>query len=216
MKEFTGIYLQRYEGESISTHDLFIYMRYFFTLKNKELAFRKIDWDAWINGTGYSHVHLEFKSPSLDSLFSLVALYQQQSPEFDPLFQTLIQDHSVLSTKLQTIFFNELKDGPANPDRAKFMDEKFNISQAVNNLEVLVPWFLYCLHSRYTDVLELVDQRVLTQIGRLKFIRPLYNSINQVNHQQAVDLFLKNRRLYHPIAVTQISKDLGLSGPATA
>jgi leukotriene-A4 hydrolase len=53
-----------------------------------------------------------------------------------------------------------------------------------------------------------MDARVLTQIGRMKFIRPLYNGINRLDHDQALSLFAKNKHLYHPIAVTQISKDI--------
>jgi hypothetical protein len=150
MKEFIGIYLLRYEGESITSHDVFIYMRYFFTLKGKYPAFEKINWEQWINGTGYSPVHLSFSSKSLTDLFQLVSLFKSKSAGFDSQFQQLISNHSVLSTKLQTIFFQEIRENdPGKPERAAALDLQFNLSQGLNNFEVLVPWFLYCLRSGY-------------------------------------------------------------------
>ena len=46
--------------------------------------------------------------------------------------------------------------------------------------------------------------------GRMKFCRPLYRALNNVNSDLAKNTFLERQYFYHPIAAKQIRKDLGL------
>lgn len=55
------------------------------------------------------------------------------------------------------------------------------------------------------------NAKVLSKIGRMKFIRPIYKAIKAIDSQRAISIFNQNQAFYHPIAVTQIKKDLGLT-----
>lgn len=59
--------------------------------------------------------------------------------------------------------------------------------------------------SAYQGVADL-----LGQVGRMKFVRPLYKSLNLVDRDLAVKTFEKNRDFYHPICRQLTEKDLGL------
>jgi leukotriene-A4 hydrolase len=74
------------------------------------------------------------------------------------------------------------------------------------------------LNSRYFGVgLRARDQSVyqptaelLGQVGRMKFVRPLYRQLNEVDRPLALDTFTKNKDFYHPICRGLVEKDLDL------
>jgi leukotriene-A4 hydrolase len=65
--------------------------------------------------------------------------------------------------------------------------------------------------STYQDIADL-----LGQVGRMKFVRPLYRGLNKVDRELAVKTFEKNRDFYHPICRSMVEKDLGLAESKSA
>jgi leukotriene-A4 hydrolase len=63
--------------------------------------------------------------------------------------------------------------------------------------------------SSYAGVAEL-----LGQVGRMKFVRPLFRSLNKVDRELALKTFEKNKDFYHPICRQMAEKDLGLATKA--
>lgn len=59
--------------------------------------------------------------------------------------------------------------------------------------------------SSYPGVAEL-----LGNVGRMKFVRTLFRTLNKVDRELAVNTFEKNRDFYHPICRQLVEKDLGL------
>ena len=72
------------------------------------------------------------------------------------------------------------------------------------------------LSSRYFSIGliakdETVDQPaadLLGKVGRMKFVRPLYRKLNNVDHKLALKTFELNKDFYHPICRNQVEKDL--------
>ena len=60
--------------------------------------------------------------------------------------------------------------------------------------------------SAYEGVAE-----VLGEVGRMKFVRPLFRGLNKVDRDLALRTFKKNRDFYHPICRQMVEKDLGLA-----
>jgi len=60
--------------------------------------------------------------------------------------------------------------------------------------------------ARYQDVADL-----LGSVGRMKFVRPMFRALDQVDHDLAVRTFEKNKDFYHPICRAMAAKDLGLT-----
>jgi leukotriene-A4 hydrolase len=59
--------------------------------------------------------------------------------------------------------------------------------------------------SSYPGVAEL-----LGNVGRMKFVRTLFRTLNKVDRDLAVKTFEKYRDFYHPICRQLVEKDLGL------
>jgi leukotriene-A4 hydrolase len=72
------------------------------------------------------------------------------------------------------------------------------------------------LSSRYFGVgLRAQDQSIyeptadlLGQVGRMKFVRPLYRQLAMVDRDLALKTFEKNKDFYHPICRGLVEKDL--------
>jgi leukotriene-A4 hydrolase len=65
--------------------------------------------------------------------------------------------------------------------------------------------------SQYPGVAEL-----LGQVGRMKFVRPLFRSLSKVAPELALETFRKNRDFYHPICRMLVEKDLGVAEEKSA
>jgi leukotriene-A4 hydrolase len=63
--------------------------------------------------------------------------------------------------------------------------------------------------SAYQGVAEL-----LGQVGRMKFVRPLFRNLNKVDRDLALKTFEENRSFYHPICRQMVEKDLGVVAAA--
>ena len=53
----------------------------------------------------------------------------------------------------------------------------------------------------------------LTEVGRMKFVRPLYRSLYKAKNGRdiSLDLFKQHRHTYHNICAIMVSKDLEIS-----
>jgi aminopeptidase N len=81
------------------------------------------------------------------------------------------------------------------------LDARFALS-AKGNYEVRVAWLLLALESGHDAVLGSVEE-VLAQVGRMKYLRPLYAAMaarGGTVAARAVRLFTRLREGYHPIA----------------
>lgn len=52
---------------------------------------------------------------------------------------------------------------------------------------------------------------LLGEVGRMKFVRPLYRSLNKVARDLALETFEKYKDFYHPICRQLVEKDLGVA-----
>lgn len=80
------------------------------------------------------------------------------------------------------------------------LDAEYKLN-ASGNMEVLVGWLLAALSARYAPALDRTAE-VLGQVGRMKFLRPLYKALHERADTKALaaELFAKHRAGYHPIA----------------
>lgn len=78
------------------------------------------------------------------------------------------------------------------------------------NVEVQSGYFEVSLKSKVTSTYPLVAE-LLGQVGRMKFVRPLFSALNKVDRPLALSTFEKNKDFYHPICKAMVAKDLGVS-----
>jgi hypothetical protein len=89
---------------------------------------------------------------------------------------------------------------PASLQLCEALDSKFQLNQS-RNYEILVAWLVLAVWSNYSPALPSVE-RVLAQVGRMKYLRPIYTVLtkNPETRQLAVQFFERFRGIYHPIA----------------
>jgi len=85
---------------------------------------------------------------------------------------------------------------------------QFNLHNAAN-INVRWSYLLFCLETKFmnNDIGEAVE-KLLTQVGRMKFILPIYRALtcNRVALTLAQQIFNKARSGYHPIAIAQVER----------
>jgi leukotriene-A4 hydrolase len=100
------------------------------------------------------------------------------------------------------------QQGSLSAERAQLLGKVYDLG-ASQNVELKSAYYIIALRAAdstsYTATAEL-----LGQVGRMKFVRPLFRELNKVAHQLALDTFEKNKDFYHPICKGMVAKDLGV------
>lgn len=99
---------------------------------------------------------------------------------------------------------------PLSAERAQLLGKVYDF-QASHNVELKSAFYLVALKAQdstsYSGTADL-----LGQVGRMKYVRPLFRELNKVNRQLALDTFEKNKDFYHPICKGMVEKDLDIRG----
>lgn len=107
----------------------------------------------------------------------------------------------ILESKEKKLVLNSLR----------LMQEIYKLDQ-IQNAEVKFKYQMLALSLKDTAIFDKVI-KFLTSAGRMKFVRPLYRSLNACGEEGralAVDTFKNHRSFYHPIAANMVAKDLGV------
>ncbi|MBU1621457.1 MAG: M1 family metallopeptidase [Gammaproteobacteria bacterium] len=93
----------------------------------------------------------------------------------------------------------------------KQLDQAFHLSQS-QNAEVATAWFKVALAKNYQPALPALEQ-FLMQVGRRKFVVPLYQQLSQQPEhlERAKNLYQKARPGYHPLTQSAVDKVLKLN-----
>jgi leukotriene-A4 hydrolase len=75
------------------------------------------------------------------------------------------------------------------------------------NVELVSRFFGLGLQAKDEKVYQPTAD-LLGKVGRMKFVRPLYRGLEQVDRKLALETFEKNKEFYHPICRGMVEKDL--------
>jgi leukotriene-A4 hydrolase len=102
----------------------------------------------------------------------------------------------------------------SQPNANQLTDDQYAVFNTILNLgegwnsEITHMFLTLMLLNKKTDDASLaVLEAFLAKYGRMKFIRPLYNSLATINKAKAIEIFNKYKSFYHPIAVRLIELD---------
>ncbi|KAK1835449.1 peptidase family M1-domain-containing protein [Podospora conica] len=111
----------------------------------------------------------------------------------------------------QVLLFLETVQGfetPLTVQRAQSLGKTYGLLDS-KNAELKTAFYQIALLAEDTSAYRSVAD-LLGEVGRMKFVRPLFRSLNKVNRDLALETFEKNRDFYHPICRQMVEKDLGL------
>jgi aminopeptidase N len=153
-------------------------------------ALAKVDGAAWLDGPGIPATAPLARSEKLTHLESLRGVVPGD------------EAHAWTPTEWQLYLEAQ---GPAS-EICRALDEKFALT-ASTNWEVLVAWLVLGLRSRYDPAVTRV-QPLLGEVGRMKYLKPLYGALvaGEATRDVARACFSRYRERYHPIAQSVIQR----------
>ncbi|GMF06345.1 unnamed protein product [[Candida] boidinii] len=89
------------------------------------------------------------------------------------------------------------------------MRSNYSTYSTSQNAEVLFRWYRLELTGKITSSYQKLADWLGT-VGRMKFVRPSYVLLNQVDRELALKTFHKYEMGYHPICRAMVKKDLSL------
>jgi len=89
------------------------------------------------------------------------------------------------------------------------MGQTYALSES-QNAELKSAYYIIAMKAHDSSAYAGVA-KLLAEVGRMKFVRPLFRNLNEVDRKLALKTFEENRGFYHPICRQMVKKDLGLA-----
>ena len=179
---FIREYIARFRFGAITTEDFLG-----FTEERLPGALAAVDAPAWIDGHGVPANAPVSRSTLLDAIESLGGTVPD------------VEVASKWSPTEWQLYLDSVPH-PVSYDTAKLLDTRFDLTRKTN-YEVLCAWLLVALDARYDAVLPRTEA-LLGEVGRMKFLKPVYRALMSRPDTVAVArrAFERNAASYHPIA----------------
>ncbi len=184
---FMRKYMETFRFTSITTEEFTAFL-------DKELpgTAEAVQLNAWLYETGMPSNNPEFKSESLDELIALAGAFKQGTRPTPK--QIAAWDSSELLVFLQHL------PREMDPETLTWLDQSFNLTHR-GNYEILVEWLTIAAGSAYEPVFERVKD-VLLEVGRMKYLRPLYGALGKHPQTQALAkaIYAQGKPGYHSLS----------------
>lgn len=96
----------------------------------------------------------------------------------------------------------------------QLLGETYGLSDS-KNAELKSAYYYIAMQAKDASAYQGVAD-LLGEVGRMKFVRPLFRSLNKADRPLALRTFEKNRDFYHPICRQMVEKDLGVGEAKSA
>lgn len=199
---FIKKYFQQFAYKSVTTEDFIDYL-------NKNLldarpeAKKKIALEQWIYEVGLPKNCPQISSTKFQYVDKCVAAYLNGSSP------TLFKTENWSSFEWVHFLRNLPED--INTTQMQELDKAFRLSNT-SNAEIAAVWFTLAATKSYEPA-YLPMERFLTQVGRRKFVMPIYNALHKNKDAKAqnwaIQTYRKARSNYHFVTTSSLDKLLG-------
>ncbi len=191
---FVRAYIRAFRFGAITTEEFLA-----FTAKELPGTLEAIDAPTWIDGAGVPATAPVQRSALLEALDALgtAPLPRATAERFSPTEWQLYLDGLPRPTPVDTL---------------RTLDDTWALT-ASGNHEVLVSWLLVALESGHDAVLPRAE-RLLAEVGRMKYLKPLYRALlgRPATRDVARKAFARNAPSYHPIARAVVQSMMDAAG----
>ena len=156
----------------------------------------QINWDLWINSKGKPFHKFNFESKLGDEAVKLGDKFLNGNGSLDD--KTLFVNWHT-NVKMYFLKYLLKNVNNVNDDVYKKLKEVFAFDKEKYNMEVMNLWFQISLKTKHDDFIDLI-KKFLLEIGRLKYIRPVYFAWFDFQPNEAKDFFENNKNVYHSFA----------------
>lgn len=202
--KFIPHYFTKWSRKSLDSYDFkATFLDFFNSDKEASKALEEVDWETWFYKPGLPPKP-EFDTSMADVCYSLAEKWTSKdySPSPSDIKGWTSSQIVVFLEKVQTF------KTPLTPTQSQAMGKVYSFA-ASKNVEVSSRYFGVGLAAKDETVYQPTAD-LLGKVGRMKFVRPLYRKLNEVNRELAVKTFQKEKDFYHPICRQLVEKDLKL------
>ncbi|KAI2778379.1 peptidase family M1-domain-containing protein [Daldinia loculata] len=146
----------------------------------------------------------DFNTAYVDSCLALAKKWENED------YQPTSKDIETFTANQTLVFLQAVQSfsKPLNAEKSHLLGTTYNISSS-KNVELKSAYYLIALQAGDKQELPgIVD--LLGSVGRMKFVRPLYRKLNELDRDLAVKTFKENKDFYPSTTKGQLEKDLGL------
>lgn len=198
--KFLLSYFNLHKFKSLTTEDFLDYAKVNL-FSSKENSYNDLKIEEWIYETGLPSNAIKPKALLFDEVEQEIAR-QTNKGELNKELTKNWNTH-------QWIHFLRNTKALITTDYIKKYDEIYQFTTSRNS-EILAIWFEHCVEKNYTDVNNEL-KNFLTNVGRRKFIVPLYKLLvkgNQTQKEFAINVYKQARKGYHSVAVNTLDEIL--------
>ena len=161
-----------------------------------------IDWDSWLYSKGKPFADFHFSSSLEDDAIQFAEKYFSKKGNFEGDYELFKNWH----TNVKVYFLNYVLNNINKVDDKvyKLIRDNLKMNDDDYNMEVKNLWYQIGIKSKHDDVIPGM-KKLLTSIGRMKYLKPLYKCWYEYNKKDARNFFDKNKNLYHSIAQKNIA-----------
>jgi len=194
-----------YKFKSLDSYDFKATLLDFFSSdKDASKKLNDLDWDEAFYKTGYPPKP-NFDTSMVDECYALASLWQSRSSK---PFEPKASDISSWQANQSVVFLERIQTfkEPLPVADIDLMGKTYGYDKS-ENVELVSRYFGIGLKARAKSVYQ-PTATLLGRVGRMKFVRPLYRLLNEVDRELAVKTFEENKDFYHPICRALVEKDL--------
>ncbi|KAI4250281.1 MAG: hypothetical protein L6R42_008782, partial [Xanthoria sp. 1 TBL-2021] len=205
---FIPHYFSKYRGKSLDSYDFKSTLLEFF---EKDAAATKklgeVDWDAWFYQPGLPPKP-HFDTSMVDVCYALADKWKRFGDSDNGGFKPQEKDIEGWMANQVVVLLERILDfeKPLSKEAVPVMGQTSGFFKS-KNVEIVSRYLAVGLKAKSEEVLE-PTAALLGRVGRMKFVRPLYKKLNEVDRELAVKTFEKNKDFYHPICRAMVEKDL--------
>ncbi|KAJ4165787.1 hypothetical protein LMH87_007403 [Akanthomyces muscarius] len=201
--KFIPHYFTKWAGKSLDSFEFKdTFVEFFNGLGDEPLKQKiaTIDWEGRLYSPGLP------PKPDFDTTLAKQC-YDLAGKWKDSSFEPNLKDIEGLTANQLQVFLGEVQEQKGlSAERAQKMGAVYEFISS-KNVEVLAAYYRIALEANDPTCVYGVAE-LLGRVGRMKFVRPLFRGLNEVNRDMALETFAKNRDFYHPICRGMVEKDL--------
>lgn len=166
----------------------------------------EIDWDTWYYAPGMP------PKPDFDTSLVEKCLALAETWKTDASYKPSSSDIESFNANQIVVFIESLLSSfdahPLTAAQTSLLGKTYNLYDT-QNVELNSRFFQLGLLAKDKSVYAPTSE-LLSRVGRMKFVRPLYRRLTSASRELALKTFEENKGFYHPICRVMIEKDLGV------
>lgn len=203
---FLRAYFDHFAFQSITTEDFLAYLEEHL-IAPSDGALTRLEVDQWLFVPGMPELALEIE-PKSDA-FATVDDWRERWLAAEIELEALPTE---AWSVFQWLHFLKGVEGRLDAEIMTAMDARFGLVEQ-QNYEILFLWLMRSIEAQYQPGIERLE-RFLLEVGRNKFIRPLYAALAESDwgRDWAIEVFQRASPGYHPLTRQAAARALGIDG----